>query len=230
MSFALAFASVVRPSDTLAVVTVSDASYHRFFDVISPDSAVTVSVPSPQTSADGRARFAFTAWSDGRPLTHQITAAGVPDSLVAMLDASYQLLVTRTGTAVGTVTAAPAADLTGGAFFPAGTAVTLVALGGPDSVFSGWSGDTTSARDTLVLSMQRPYTLAARFVGLEAPVHELLGIDSLLTPEERSYFDNAGNGNGRFDLGDFLAWVTRTGARPSGALMARLAALTGGTP
>ena len=61
-------------------------------------------------------------------------------------------------------------------------------------------------------------------------MHELLGIDSLLTPEERSYFDNAGNGNGRFDLGDFLAWVTRTGAKPSGALMTRLAALTGGTP
>lgn len=230
MSFALAFGSVVRPSDTLAVITVSGTPYHRFFDVISPDSAVTVSVPSPQTSTDGRARFAFGAWSDGQPQTHQITAAGVPDSLVAALQASYQLQVTRTGTAVGTVAATPAADLAAGTFFPAGTSVTLVALGGPDSVFSGWSGDTTSVRDTLVLTMQRPYTLSARFIGLEAAVHELLGMDSLLTRDELRYFDKSGNANGAFDLGDFLAWVKRTGAKPAAALMARLMARAGGGP
>ena len=230
MSFTLAFGSIVRPSDTLAVITVSGVPYHRFFDVLSPDSAVTVSVPSPQTSADGRARFAFSAWSDGQAQTHQVAAAGVGDSLVATLQAQYQLLVTRKGSALGTVAATPAADVATGAFFPAGTSVTLVAQGGPDSVFSGWSGDTTSARDTLVLTMRRPYTLAARFIGLEAAVDELLGVDSLLTRDERDYFDTAGNANGKFDLGDFLAWVKRTGAKPAAALMARLMARAEGRP
>ena len=159
-TFDVTFATVIRPSDTLAVVSVSDSTYHRFYDLLSQDTA-TVSVPSPYTTADGRARFTFTSWSDGGAQTHTIVGAAVADSLVAALDAQYQLKVIQTGT--GAIAASPAANLSGGEFLPAGSVVTLTTTAGPDSVFDGWSGDTVSFRDTLVLTMRRPYTLSARF-------------------------------------------------------------------
>jgi M6 family metalloprotease-like protein len=222
MSFGLSFATIIRPSDTLAHVIVSGTRYHRFVDVLSPDSAVTVDVPAADTSDDGRARFTFNSWSDGGARQHQIMAATVPDSLIATVDASYQLKVTTVGPKVGTVASSPAADLVAGTYFSAGTVVTLVAQGGPDSVFSGWSGDTTTARDTLVLVMQRPYAVSARFVALDAVVDQLLGVDSLLTTDEIQYFDDLGNRNNRLDLGDFLAWVKRADVQASAAVMARV--------
>jgi hypothetical protein len=311
-SFRFGYATVVRASDTLAQITVSDSAYHRYEDVLSPDSAVTVSVASPQASSDGRARFTFASWSDGGAQTHTISAATAPDSLVAALNGEYQLLVTRTGTgAIATSPAAPGIET--GTFFAGGTSVTLIATSGPDSVFDGWSGDTVSAGDTLALSMQHPYTLSARFVGvvaasaaappvaimgapyaydvpvqggtgaydwsvqggqmppglylftngrlagtpeavgtfdvtlsvrsgsqlvgvpvrltveapaiaLDAVVSQLLDLDTGLTESEVRYFDLLGNRNTRLDLGDFLAWVKKTGVKPSAEVMARVTA------
>ena len=166
MSFRFGFSTVIRASDTLAQVTVSGQDYHWYEDVIAPDSSVTVSVADPQSSADGRARFTFGAWSDGGAREHTISAATVGDTLLASLNASYQLLVTRAGT--GSIATSPAAELETGTFFTAGTQVTLVPTAGPDSVFDAWSGDTASTSDTLVLTMQRPYTLAATFVPVLA--------------------------------------------------------------
>lgn len=162
MSFDLAFATIIRASDTLAAITVSDVPYHRFTDVLSQDSAVTVGVASPQVTPDGRAQFTFTSWSDGGAQTHTITPTSVTDSLVAALDARYQLKVMQAGS--GAIAPSPAADLANGEFFTAGSTVRLIATSGQDSVFDGWSGDTTSASDTLVLTMRRPYTLSGRFV------------------------------------------------------------------
>lgn len=311
MSFWFSYAAVIRASDTLAQITVNGVPYHRYEDVWNPDSAVAVSVESPQASLDGRARFTFVSWTDGGARTHSITAASVGDSLVAALDASYQLLVTRAGT--GMIAASPAADLEAGTFFSAGTSVTLVATSGPDSVFDAWAGDTASTGDTLVLTMRRPYTLSATFVGvlaapvstapvaimgapytytvpvqggtgvygwsvqsgslppginlftdgrvagapeaagafdftlrvqsgsqvatvpmrltieapviaLDAVVGQLLKLGARLTENEVRYFDLLGNRNTRLDLGDFLAWVKKTGVKPSAEVMARVMA------
>jgi hypothetical protein len=270
---------------------------------------VTVSVADTQTAADGRARFRFVSWSDGGARTHTITETSVSDSLVAMLEASYQLRITTSG--AGRVATSPAADVAVGTFFPAGTTVRLLATAGADSVFEGWSGDTTAAKDTLVLIMRRPYSLAAQFVpvlavasatppaalvgtpysydlaaqggtgvytwsvvsgtlprglyllptglirgtpeeagssdltllvnsgsqarlvpvrlSVAAPavdvtvaVNQLLRLDSALTPEQVRYLDILGNRNQRFDLGDFLAWVKKTGVTPPAQAMAAL--------
>jgi M6 family metalloprotease-like protein len=163
-SFDLALATVIRPNDTLGVITVNGARFHRFYDVLRPSGADTVGVPSPQDTPDGRARYVFNAWSDGGAQTHAIPAGSVSDSLVALLDAQYLLKVSQAGT--GAIAASPSADLSGGAFFPAGSLVTLIATAGPDSVFDGWAGDTVSSRDTLVLTMRRPFTLSATFAPL----------------------------------------------------------------
>jgi hypothetical protein len=186
-----------------------------------------------------------------------------------------------------------------------------VATAGPDSVFDGWSGDTTAAKDTLVLTMNRPYTVNAQFapvlavpslnppvalvgtpyaydlaaqggtgvytwsvvrgklplglyllptglirgtpeetgssdltllvssgsqsrqvlvrlsavaptVDLTVAVNQLLHLDTALTPEQIRYLDLQGNRNQRFDLGDFLAWVKKTGVTPPAQVSARL--------
>ncbi len=309
ISFRFGYATVVRASDTLASISVGGVSYRRYEDVLSADTGVTVSVADTQTTLDGRARFRFVSWSDGGARTHTITAASVGDSLMATLEASYQLRIATSG--AGTVATSPAADVALGTFFPAGTTVRLVATAGADSVFEGWSGDTTAAQDTLVLTMRRPYTLAAQFVpvlavaslnppaalvgtpynydlaaqggtgvytwsvasgtlprglyllptgpirgtpeeagtsdvtllvnsgsqarlvpmrlSVAAPavdvtvaVNQLLRLDTALTPEQVRYLDMLGNRNQRFDLGDFLAWVKKTGVKPPAQAMAAL--------
>ncbi|MBI2401581.1 MAG: immune inhibitor A, partial [Gemmatimonadetes bacterium] len=219
MSFRFGYATVIRASDTLAKVRVSGVDYHWYEDVISPDSAVTVSVADSQASVDGRAWFRFAAWSDGGAPEHTVTAATVGDTLVANLDANYQLLVTRAGT--GTIAASPAAQLETGTFFPAGTSVTLTATSGPDSVFDGWSGDTTSAGGTLVLTMRRPYTLSAHFVGVLAASASATPVAIMGAPY--AYDVTVRGGTGLYD------WAVQSGQLPPGMYLFTNGRL-GGTP
>jgi immune inhibitor A len=219
MSLRFGYATVIRANDTLALISVSDSAYHRYEDVLSPDSAATVSVADFQSSQDGRARFTFSSWSDGGGRTHTINAATVPESLVAALDAEYQLLVTRTGT--GTIAASPAAELETGTFFRGGTSVTLAATSGPDSVFDGWLGDTITTRDTLVLTMQRPYSLQARFVG--ALVGSAAGAPAAIMGAPYTYSISALGGTG------FYQWSLAGGEMPPGMYLFGNGRI-GGTP
>jgi uncharacterized repeat protein (TIGR02543 family) len=314
ISFRFLFGLVIRASDTLAVVSVNGQPYRRFHDA--PDSGTTlaVSVASPQTSPDGRARFLFVSWSNDSAQTHSIVTMGDPDSLVAQVDAEYQLRVQVAGS--GVVSSSPTLDaLPSGEFLPAGSAVTLVATPPPGYVFDGWTGDTTASGDTLRLTMQRPYTLTANFtpalvapaasipdatmgapyahqfvatggtgaylwqlltgalpsgvmlltsgalsgtpeqtgtftatgrvrsgsqtrevamvlrvvapaVSLQAVLAHLVGAGDQLTADEIRYFDILGNGNRRLDVGDFAAWVEKTGVQPSAEMKAVLARRT----
>jgi hypothetical protein len=63
--------------------------------------------------------------------------------------------------------------------------------------------------------MGRPYRITASFLAPLATgdvVAQLLTGTSPLTPTDLSALDVLGNNNGRFDVGDFLAWVKATGA------------------
>jgi hypothetical protein len=76
-------------------------------------------------------------------------------------------------------------------------------------VFLGWTGDTTASKDSLTLIMTRPFDLTANFVAvrtvaLTSAAGALIGTGSLPL-EEAAYLDAAGNRNGVYDLGDFLA-------------------------
>ncbi len=55
----------------------------------------------------------------------------------------YTLTITKTGTGSGTVTTNPA-----GPTYPSGTAVTLTATPGSNSVFAGWSGACSGTATT----------------------------------------------------------------------------------
>ncbi|GBD32817.1 Immune inhibitor A [bacterium HR33] len=162
VAFDLSFGTVIRASDTLAVVLVDGQPYRRFHDVLDAGSAHTVSIESPQVTGDGRARFEFVSWSDGGAQTHEFVASDDLDSLVAAVDAWYLLRVQASGK--GTVSSSsPRDSLAAGVFLSAGSLVRLIAAKGEGQVFDGWSGDTVTLRDTLDLVMNRPFDLVANF-------------------------------------------------------------------
>ncbi len=67
-----------------------------------------------------------------------------------------------------------------------------------------------------------------------APTPEIAAEDLFsggrLDSGQRDALDQGGNQNGRYDIGDFLAWVNRAGIRLSGALMDKVAALQVAAP
>jgi len=59
-------------------------------------------------------------------------------------------------------------------------------------------------------------------------VDQLLGVRLALTTDQTRYLDYLGNSNNVFDVGDFLAWVNKTGAPSAPAPgTARLRAVRG---
>ncbi len=69
---------------------------------------------------------------------------------------------------------------------------------------------------------------------VDAVVRHLVGAEALLTTDELAYLDIVGNKNGRFDVGDFLAWTQATGgavtAQELGAVLAATAPGPGVAP
>ena len=225
MAFRLRFGAltIVRASDTNAVVQVDGNSFNVFRDLFDNGSSHTVN-DTNQVSPDGRRRFRFLSWSDGGAQSHSITGSLAGATITANLSSDYKLIATALSG--GTVSADTNVDLAGGAFIPSGRAVTLTATPSAGSSFSGWSGDTTTANTVVVLPMGRPYTVTANFVGAMTTtdvVAELLGPNHPLSIAQIQYLDQHGNNNGVFDIGDFLAWVKATGAPLSPAVLQALA-------
>ena len=211
MSFRLRFGqpTVVRASDTNAVVTVDGVNVNVFRDLLSEGSTHTISVADTQIATDGRTRWRFASWSDGGTRIHDFTASAGGDTLTATLTPDYKAIVTA-GPG-GTVSAAPGVDLT--QFLTKGSAVQLTATPNTGSRFGGWSGDTTSNNPIITLPMERPYTVVASFLMTSDVVAQLLNSGSPLSSEQLLYLDSKGNNNGVFDIGDFLAWLDASGAR-----------------
>ncbi|HWZ26993.1 MAG TPA: hypothetical protein VNX15_00425, partial [Gemmatimonadales bacterium] len=163
-----------------------------------------------------------------------ITAAGLSDSISALLALSFRVKLTAdTG---GSVTSDRDSALAG-AYLAPGTPMTLVAHPHTGSFFLGWGGDTAAADTTLLITLSRPYRLTAQFslpLTVTAVLQQAVTGTSTLTPEQLSYLDRIGNKNGfAGDIGDFLAWVRLTHAVPGPAAPApapRRMAARGGRP
>jgi len=76
---------------------------------------------------------------------------------------------------------------------------------------------TTRGRDTTILATTVDYVAAP----LDSVVTQLLGGHGL-TPPQVLLLDSRGNGNGRFDLGDFVAWLDQSGTAVSAQVLARV--------
>jgi M6 family metalloprotease-like protein len=101
----------------------------------------------------------------------------------------------------------------GGDALPAGLNMNAqgVITGAPEEdgsfamVFQAVSGALSSTQDTVTMSVTTP-TLA-----LSNVVNHLLGPIPVLSDDEENYLDIIGNNNGRFDVGDFRAYLQDTG-------------------
>jgi len=95
-----------------------------------------------------------------------------------------------------------------------GGVVTLTATAAPGSLFAGWSGAASCGTEpSCSVTVSAETAVTARFIPQPAAgvaAGDLLGSPHL-TPEQKSALDQAGNRNGRFDVGDYLALLDREG-------------------
>ena len=157
--------TVARASDPNASIQFAGSTYTLFRDLLEDGQGYAVNFTDPQTSADGRRRFHFASWSDGGAQSHSYTGRLAGDTLIANVTRDFKLRATSN--AGGSLSADTAIDLNG-TFIAEGRAVTLTATPDAGMNFLGWSGDASSASPTLVLPMDRPYTVSACFGGTVA--------------------------------------------------------------
>ena len=92
--------------------------------------------------------------------------------------------------------------------------MTLTATAEAGSLFAGWSGvPACGTAPSCAVTVGAETAVTARFIpqppaGVAAG--DLLGKPHL-TPEQVRALDQAGNRNGRFDVGDYLALLDREG-------------------
>jgi M6 family metalloprotease-like protein len=213
--------------DTNAIVKVDGAPFNVFRDLLDPGNR-TISIDAVQSTPDGRRRFTFQSWSDGGLPSHTINPGLAGGNFTATVDRDYKLIAMATSS--GTIAADTALD-PAGTFFRAGRIVQLTATPDPGKQFFGWSGDIKSFNTVITAPMDRPYTVTANFgdaLTTANVVAQLLGPTQPLTAGQIQYLDAGGNGNGLFDIGDFLAWVKSTGAPLPASVLTQLTAGNGG--
>lgn len=236
MSFDVRFATLttVTSNDLGASILLDGVPYHRIQTLLDSGSTHTIAVADTQFRADLLVRYIFQSWSDSGLIQHTITATGLVDSVSALLGRSFRVQATSdTG---GSITTDRDSALAG-AYLAPGTPMALVAHPHSGSFFLGWTGDTTAADTTLLITLTQPYRLTAQFsapLTVTAVRQQTVQGVSTLTSAQLAYLDRIGNKNSVLgDVGDFLAWVRLTHAVPGPAAPApapRAVALQGGRP
>ena len=214
----VAYRSVFASDHPEAFIQVNGSLVSRLDQFFFPGTLVELGADSVQNDATQRTRFEFLSWSDGGSRVHSLITREIPDTVTARMAAAHQLRMDVKGAAMAAVTSGISGDIGLGVFIPEGTSISLRAAPQADAVFLSWTGDTTALHDTLTLRMLRPFSVTANFIPVQ-PVTisdaagALFGITALET-QEGVYLDAAGNRNGVYDLGDFLAAVERSGRLP----------------
>ncbi|MFL5472747.1 MAG: InlB B-repeat-containing protein, partial [Gemmatimonadales bacterium] len=212
----IGYRSVFAADHPPARIRVNGTPTSRIDQFFEPGSTVELAVDSAQLDESGRSRFDFLAWSDAGGQTHSVTIGAEPDTIVAQVAVAHRLRTSVQGATGAAITSPVAGDLSTGVFLTEGSQTSVRANSQPGAVFLGWSGDTSTATDTLTLIMRHPFDLTANFIAIQ--VVQLSGAaDALfgttnLRPEEAAFLDAAGNRNGVYDLGDFLAAEDRSRA------------------
>ena len=212
--------TVVDASDTVALVRVDGTPVTVYRNVLMSGSMHTIAIDSVQLAADGRTQYRFVSWSDGGARLHTITASASGATYVAQVANQYLAQVGVLG--AGAVNATRMIDPTNGTFLAAGDSVTLTATPAASQSFLGWSGDTTVASVALKLRMSHPFAVTAVFAAPKDVVNQLLTGSATITPTALQLLDQLGNDNGRFDIGDLVAWLDRNPGLATSPVLRRL--------
>ena len=207
--------SLVASRVPFARIRVDGVATSSYQEILSPGDLLALSADSSQLSFDGRSTARFVSWTDAGARDHTLTVrAGAPDTVLANFDVTNRVRVVAAGP--GVVTASVAGAVGVGAFVIAGTVVHLVATPAVGAEFVGWRGDTSGVT-ALDLTANRAWDLTAVFLSATpidagAAARALLG-GPTLSAAAVAYLDAIGNQNGVYDVGDYAAWLRRTGQR-----------------
>jgi uncharacterized repeat protein (TIGR01451 family) len=114
----------------------------------------TIAVVAPQAGSPG-VQYVFTGWSDAGGASHSITVGTISATYTASFQTQYQLTISTYPQAGGSLNAAS------GAYYNAGTGVSLTATANSPLVFNGWSNGATA--NPLQLTMNAPASVTASF-------------------------------------------------------------------
>ena len=138
----------------------------------------TLEIPSPQDVAAGT-HYAFDRWTDGGPTNRTVTVSG-PSAYEAVFRLEHLLTLIS-----------PHGTVSGAGWYPAGAAATFLVgppivsgTTGTRYVFTGWTGDVTTAATVGVVSMDAPKTVTAEW-GTE---HELTTTSARGTPTGTGWY------------------------------------------
>jgi M6 family metalloprotease-like protein len=164
--------TVVRAADSGATIRFRGASTAVVRDLFADGDTATVDIDSVQIDDVGATQFLFQSWSDGGARTHQVTLSSAGDTLIAALTYRYR----ATFTPVGGGSILVGGGTTSGTFLDPGDSVLLTAQSPAGISFIRWTGDTTTTQASLVLRMNRPWTVVANFQA------QLAVADTVLRP------------------------------------------------
>lgn len=209
--------TLVRAADNRAKVRVNGASLARFEDLLEPDSTITIGIDTVQVTEDNLTQFDFQSWSDAGDREHQITATLAGAEYVANLVTRFR--VRGTADAGGSITSYPTGNVTAGIYVLKDSTLSIKATPTLGKVFAGWSGDTTSSADSMLLTVSKPYTVTAAFLDQLAgsagtPPGPVMGTSY-------SHTLTATGGTGSYN------WQVVDGALPDGLALGTAGAISG---
>ena len=119
----------------------------------------TIAVASPQAGGAGT-QYVFSSWSDNGAASHSITVGASAATFTATFQTQYQLTISASPAAGGTV--AP----NSGGFYTAGAGVVIAATANSGYTFAGWTGNVANASSpTTTAPMNTPETVVANFTS-----------------------------------------------------------------
>ncbi|HTX36333.1 MAG TPA: DUF4214 domain-containing protein [Bryobacteraceae bacterium] len=120
----------------------------------------TLVVATTQAGAAGT-QYVFSTWSDGGAATHNIVVSSSPATYTAAFQTQYQLTISASPAAGGTVTPAS------GGYYNAATVVPVSATTNPGYSFNGWTGAVAHANTaSTTVTMSAPENITANFLPL----------------------------------------------------------------
>jgi M6 family metalloprotease-like protein len=179
----------------------------------------TIGVEAVQ--GDTLTRYTFQSWSDLGFRIHAVSISdATPDTFIATLQTEHRLRATNPNFGTGTINSSVTLDANGIAWLTPGSTAQLQAVPAGGFLFVKWSGDTTTITDTLTLTLNKPYTMRARF-GIAVAVQS----DTLAQGAMGATYTDTLTASG--GVGEF-SWA-RTGgdALPVGLTLAASGAITG---